>query len=243
MYDLERPFHRLVHHFVKRSFYGAGEGDDLQFGIPALLGILSTPAAFGAIALMDKYSTLRLFLMRRPQFDIYRASISDEYFFIVYSMVITGAIVILRWDRLFPDQQDYDNLAVLPVSSGQIFSANLSALLFLAVLFAVDINWAAAIIFPFAVTQKYDTLAAYAEFFVAHTSAVLLASFFICFALLSLLGLTLLVTPMRYLRQVSLAVRIMAGFGLVTILGSAFTVPPLLLSGRPPDFLTYVPSV
>src|ERR1043165_1525738 len=140
MYDLEIPFHRLVHHFIKRIFYGAGDGYELQFGIPALLGLLSTPAAFGAITLLNKYSTLYLFIMHRPFFDVYRAAVPDEYFFIVYSMVVTGAVVVLKWDRLFPDRQDYDNLAALPISMREIFLSNLIAILFLAALFAVDIN-------------------------------------------------------------------------------------------------------
>src|SRR4051812_26915272 len=195
MYDLEIPSHRLVHHFIKRIFYGAGEGDDLQFGIPALLGLLSTPAAFGAITLLNKYSTLLLFLTNRPSFDVYRASVPDEYFFIVYSMVVTGAVVVLKWDRLFPDRQDYDNLAVLPLSTRRIFTSSLSALLFLTALFAIDINWAAAFIFPFAVTSRYDTVSAYSEFFLGHTAAVVLASLFACFALLSIMGITLLVVP------------------------------------------------
>lgn len=182
MYDLERPLHRLIHHFVKRIFHGAGEGDDLQFGIPALLGILSTPSAFGSIALLGKYSSLKLFLLGLPWFDVYRASIPDEYFFIVYSMVVTGAVVVLRWDRLFPDRQDYDNLAVLPISTRQIFLASLSAMLFLAALFAVDINIASCVILPYVITSRYNTVAAYVEYFVAHTSALLLSSLFVCFA-------------------------------------------------------------
>src|SRR5215468_11052580 len=139
MYDLEVPFHRLVYHFITRIFYGAGEGDELQFGIPALLGLLSTPAAFGSITLLNKYSTLALYLMHRKFFDVYRASVPDEYFFIVYSMVITGAVIVLKWDRLFPDKQDYNNLAILPVSARKIFTSSLFALLFLTALFAVDI--------------------------------------------------------------------------------------------------------
>ena len=243
MYDLEKPFHRLVHHFIKRTFHGAGEGDELQYGIPALLGILSTPAAFGAIALLDKYSSIRLFVLRLSgrTFDVYRASVADEYFFIVYSMVITGAVVILKWDRLFPDRQDFDNLASLPISTRQIFVANLIAMLFLATLFAVDINVAALVIFPFAVTMEYNTFAAYSEFFIAHGSAVLLASVFACFGLLSILGLTMLAVPRRYLRGASLIVRIASALGLVAILGSAFSVPRLLLSNRPPDYLSYIP--
>jgi hypothetical protein len=243
MYDLEIPFHRLIHHFVKRIFYGAGEGDELQFGIPALLGLLSTPAAFGAIQLLGKYSSLELYLRHRGFFDVYQASVPDEYFFIVYSMVITGAVVILKWDRLFPDKQDFDNLAVLPIPMRQIFASSLVALLFLATLFAVDINLAACFIFPFAVTSRYDTFAAYSEFFIAHALAVILASLFVCFALLSVMGLTMLLMPKAYFRQASLLVRAGCSFLLMATLGSAFTLPRQLLSKTPPDWAAYMPSV
>jgi hypothetical protein len=243
MYDLEIPFHRLVYHFITRIFYGAGEGDELQFGIPALLGLLSTPAAFGSITLLNKYSTLVLYLMRRKFFDVYRASVPDEYFFIVYSMVITGAVIVLKWDRLFPDKQDYNNLAVLPISMRQIFGAGLIALLLLAGIFAVDINWAACLIFPYAVTSRYDTFTAYFQFFIGHTTAVILASLCTCFGLLSILGMTLIIAPQRYLRRISLGVRILFSLGLVGILGSAFSVPRLLLSTEPPQWVSYIPSV
>jgi hypothetical protein len=243
MYNPEIPFHRLIYHFVTRIFYGAGEGDELQFGIPALLGLLSTPSAFGAISLMNKYSTLLLYLTNRPFFDVYRASVPDEYFFIVYAMVITGGVVVLKWDRLFPDRQDYDNLAVLPLSTRKIFTSSLFALLFLTTLFAIDINWAACFIFPFAVTSRYDTVSAYTEFFIGHTSAVILASFFACFALLSVMGITLLVVPRRYLRSASLIVRIACALALIAILGSAFSIPGKLLAFAPPEYTAYLPPV
>ena len=243
MLDLERPFHRLIHHFVFRIFHGAGEGDELQFSIPALMGIISVPAAFFSISLFGKYSTLMLYLMRRPAFDVYRASIPDEHFFIVFSMTVTGAIVISKWDRLFPDRQDYDNLAALPVSTRQIFQAALAALLFLAALFAVDLNLAACFIFPLAVTAVFNTFEAYRTLFVAHASAVLVASFFACFGLLSVMGATVLLTPRRYVRIVSLAVRISCTLALVAVLASAFSLPRLLLSSEPPKYLAYIPSV
>src|SRR5712671_1645904 len=181
-----------------RIFHGAGDGDDLQFSIPALLGILSIPSAFGSIQLLDKYSTLKHYLMGVRYFDVYRASFGDEYFFIVYSMVITGAVVILKWDRLFPDRQDFDNLAVLPISGRQ--------------------NFMASLIFPFAVTASYNTLGPFVEFFIAHTVSVVLASFFVCFGLLVLMGVTILVTPKRYVRIASLAVRISGAVGLAGLL-------------------------
>jgi hypothetical protein len=243
VFDLERPFNRLVHHFVVRIFYGAGEGDDLQFSIPALLGLLSVPSAFGAIQLLGKYSTLRLFLMGLNPLDVYRASIPDEYFFIVYSMVVTGSVVILKWDRLFPDRQDYDNLAILPLSARQNFVASLTALLLLAALFAAIINGAASVLFPLAVTASFNRFAIFVEFFVAHSVSVLSASFFACFGLLLLMGVTILVTPRRYIRAVSLAVRILCALGLIGVLSTVFTMPRFLSSGHIPAYAPFVPPV
>src|SRR5437773_5453737 len=243
MFDLERPFHRLIHHFVTRIFYGAGEGDELQFGIPALLGILSVPSAFFSITLLSKYSTLRLYLMRQRIDDVYQASIPDEHFFIVYSMVVTAAIVILRWDRLFPDRRDFDNLAVLPISSRQIFTASLFAILFLAGVFAVDINVAACFIFPLAVTTCYTALSAYGRFFMAHAASVIFASLFACFALLSVLGVTLFAVPQQCRRGASIVVRIAFALLVVALFGSSFTIPGALFSGNVPPWVRYVPSV
>jgi hypothetical protein len=243
MFDLERPFHRLIHHYVTRIFHGAGEGDDLQFSIPALLGLLSVPSAFGSILLLDKYSTLRMFFMGVRYFDVYRASFFDEYFFIVYSMVITGSVVVLKWDRLFPDRQDYDNLAILPISGRQNFAASLIALLFLTSLFAAIVNGAASVIFPYAVTNSYDSLPVLAEFFVAHLSAVVLASFFTCFGLLAVMGMTIMIVPKRFVRVASLVVRITCVLGLAAMLASVFAMPGILQAARLPAYVYYVPSV
>jgi hypothetical protein len=242
MFDLERPFHRLIHHFVERIFYGAGEGDELQFGIPALLGILSVPSAFFSITLLSKYSTLRLYLMHQRVDDVYVASIPDEHFFIVYSMVVTAAVVILRWDRLFPDRRDFDNLAVLPISSRQIFGASLCAILFLAGIFAVDINAAACLIFPLAATMRYTTLSPYGRFFMAHAASVILSSLFACFALLSALGITLLVVPQRYRRGASIAVRIVCALMVTALFSASFTIPRALFSGKMHPWFRYIPS-
>jgi hypothetical protein len=243
MFDLERQFHRLIHHYVTRIFRGAGDGDDLQFSIPALLGLLSVPSGFGSILLLDKYSTLRMFFMGIRHFDVYRASFYDEYFFIVYSMVITGSVVVLKWDRLFPDRQDYDNLAVLPISGRQNFAASLIALLFLTSLFAAIVNGAASVIFPYAVTNSYESFPVLAEFFVAHLTAVLLASFFTCFSLLAAMGITIMVMPKRFVRTASLVVRISCVLGLAGMLASVFTMPGILQAARIPGYVYYVPSV
>jgi hypothetical protein len=176
-------------------------------------------------------------------FDVYRASLPDEYFFIVYSMVVTGAVIILKWDRLFPDRQDHDNLAVLPISGRRNFIASLAALLFLAALFAFVVNGAASVMFPYAVTAGFNGTAAFWEFAFAHLVSVVLASFFAGFGLLVIMGLTVLVVPKGSARSASVVARIICALGLAGILATAFTIPRLLLSDNIPHYAMYLPPV
>ena len=78
-------------------------------------------------------------------------ALPDEYFFIVLSMTVTGAVAVWRWDAIFPDRRDYMNLVPLPISTRTIFFANLVAVLFLVGLVAVDVNAASCILFPMVV--------------------------------------------------------------------------------------------
>ena len=151
MFKLDEPFHRLIHHYVVRIFHGAGEGDDLQFSIPALLGILSIPSAFGALQLLDKYSTLKHWLLGIRDFDVYRASLPDEYFFIVYSMVVTGAVIVLKWDRLFRIVRTTTTSPCCRFPAAEFHCQPCSAAVSGGA-FAFVVNGAASVIFPYAVT-------------------------------------------------------------------------------------------
>ena len=123
-----QPFVRLVRHCVDRVFYGGDglDGDELDFGIGAILGLLAMPGAFISILLSDKYSSLLRFLRHETHFDVYAASLPDEYFFIVLSMVVAGAVAIWKWDKLLPDRRDYANLAPLPIPSRKYLSWRIS---------------------------------------------------------------------------------------------------------------------
>lgn len=54
-------------------------------------------------------------------FDFVKASAADECFFVVLSVTITGLVMVLRWNRLFPDRRDFENLAVLPIPIYHVF--------------------------------------------------------------------------------------------------------------------------
>jgi len=116
-----------------------------------LLSLLPLPGGFYSIFLFEKYSTLLQWMQGRSDVDPLAAALSDEYFFIVFSMVVTGVVAVWRWEDIFPDRRDYANLVPLPISMRHIFFANLLAILLLTLVLALDVNVASALLFPLVV--------------------------------------------------------------------------------------------
>lgn len=138
----ERPFVYLVQHFRRRLFASEEEqsSGEMGLGVGTVLALLAAPGGFASLFLLDKYSTLIQYFRGQRGFNPYRASIGDEYFFVVLSMTIIGLVMVLRWNRLLPDRRDYANLAALPIPISSVFLANFVALTGMAILFAIDIN-------------------------------------------------------------------------------------------------------
>jgi hypothetical protein len=212
-------FWTLVGHFVQRLLAGEEESENgMSLGLGAVLAILASPGAFASIFLLDKYSTL-LQWFRHQHFDSYKASVADEYFFVVLSMTVTGLVMVLRWNRLFPDRRDFANLAVLPIPIRNIFLANFVALFSLAVLFAVDVNAVSAFLFPFIVTISDGHGGSFSKLLLmirSHASTVFLSSLFSFFAVFGIVGLLMLIAPKRLFPSISLCVRILLVVALLT---------------------------
>ena len=134
--------------------------------------------------------------------DVLQTAFPDEYFFIVLSMTVTGAVAVWRWDAIFPDRRDYINLVPLPIATRTIFSANLLAVLFLAALVAVDVNAISCVLFPTVVAATQLKFLFFLKFAAVHAVAVLLASVFSFFAVFSILGLLMAVLPPSAFRRV-----------------------------------------
>jgi hypothetical protein len=242
---LQQPFLVLVNHFVKRLFASEEEqgGSTIGFGVGSVLALLASPGAFASIFLMGKYSTLVAWI-RGQHIDAIHRSPSDEYFFIVLSMTVTGLVMVSRWNRLFPNKRDFDNLAVLPIPIRNIFIANLAALLGMAVLFGIDVNLVSSVLFPLFVALNYETFSVFVHIAASHVTAVLMASFFSFFGVFALVGVLMLITPRRLFPAVSLAFRV----GLTVFLLAQFSSNVLLslfagrLPGQAGHFLRWVPS-
>lgn len=227
------PFRVLMWHFMRRLFASEDEQGtgSMGIGVGTVLAVCASPGAFASIFLMDKYSTLLQWL-RHQQFDPYKASAADEYFFIVLSMTITGLVMVLRWNRLFPDRRDFENLAPLPIAIRNIFGANFAALLTLAFLFGIDVNAVSSFLFPLFVALSRDTFSAFFHVAVSHAVTVFAASLFSFFGVFALIGVLMLVTPKRLFRPVSVAMRMILVVGLLTeFLSNLFLQ---LFSGRLP---------
>lgn len=241
---LERPFWRLVTHFGMKLFSGSGEGG-LELGAGTVLALLAAPGAFISIMLLDKYSSLLRFLRGNNHFDPYATSVPDQYFFLTFSMAITGIVTVLKWDNIFPDRRDYMNLAPLPIATRQIFLANVTAIVLIAVAFAVDVNAVSSLFFPMVVTMEEPKFAAYVQFARAHFAGVLLASLFVSFALFALIGTLMVLLPDSVFRRISIYVRVLVVVLLLGLLCSTFAVAPLLstLHAGAPSFLRWLPPV
>lgn len=243
----KRPFARLVAHFTSviiNTGQDAG-ASELNLGIGGILAILAVPGAFISLMLFDKYSTLLGWIRRHPAGDLYLMSVPDKYFFIVFSMVITGMVTVFKWDKILPSRQDYANLAPLPLPSRTIFLANLAAIVVLASVFAVDVNAASTVLFPMVVLAQKQSFVEYLVFAGVHAASVILASTFTFFACFSLMGALMTVLPNRAFRKVSLVVRLLLVLGLITLLCTSFAVPALVakLPRNPHSLVRYLPPV
>jgi hypothetical protein len=227
----QTPFGCLLRLFVGRMFHGGAEpgAEELDIGVGVIIILLAMPGVFVSLLMFEKYGSLIRFLRGDKVFDPFTATIPDEYFFIVLSMVVTGGAALWRWDTIFLDRRDYMNLVPLPISLSSLFFANLCAILVLTGIFTLVVNAASLVFFPVAVLGgSQGSFSLFFRFAAGHTVAVFLASIFSCFAVFALAGLLMALLPAAVFRRISLFARFLAAIWLLALLGSSVAVPDLL---------------
>ncbi|MGB6669012.1 MAG: hypothetical protein WBE73_11750 [Candidatus Acidiferrum sp.] len=204
-----RPFPTLLRVFIGRVFHGGGDSgaSEMDVALGVVLILLAMPGVMVSLLLFEKYGSLIRWMRGDGVFDPFTAAIPDEYFFIVLSMVVTGAAAIWRWDALFLDRRDYTNIIPLPISLRRIFVGNFAAILLLAATLTLDVNAASLVLFPVAVVGSQDSLFLLLRFGVGHAITVVLASAFSFFAVFAVIGLLMAVLPHALFRRISLYVR------------------------------------
>jgi hypothetical protein len=241
------PFGQLVRLFIGRMFYGGAEtrAEELDVGVGVIAILLAMPGLLASLLMFEEYGSLIRFLNGAGVYDPFSAAIPDEYFFIVLSLVVTGAVAVWRWDSIFLDRRDYMNLVPLPVSLPSLFFANLFAIFVLAGTFTMIVNVASLVLFPLAVVGSQGSVPIFLRFATGHATGVLLASMFSCFAVFAAAGLLMALLPARTFRRVSPIARFLVALALLGLLGSTFTVSGMIsgISAAKAHWITKIPSM
>src|SRR5580704_7120524 len=217
--------------FLGRMFHGSSDADDGQLDLgPGVIAILlAMPGLLVSLLMFEKYGSLMHFLNGDLNtFDAFAETVSDECFFVVLSVVVTGIAALWRWDAIFLDRRDYTNLVPLPISLRTIFSANFCAILAFATFLTIVVNASSSIFFPIAVMGSQSSIAALIRFGAGHAVEIFLASIFSFFSVFAIAGLLMSILPSRLFRRISLLVRFLLGLVLLFLLTTVLTVPVLL---------------
>jgi hypothetical protein len=217
----------LLRVFIGRVFHGGGDSgaSEMDVALGVVLILLAMPGVMVSLLLFEKFGSLIRWMRGDGVFDPFTATIPDEYFFIVLSMVVTGAAAIWRWDALFLDRRDYSNIVPLPVSLRRIFLGNLAAIFLLAIALTLDVNAASFVLFPVAVVGSQNSLSLFLRFGAGHAVTVVLASAFSFFAVFAVIGLLMAVLPYALFRRISLYVRFAIGLFFLALLATSFAPP------------------
>lgn len=203
MTDRYRVSRVLVGHFFRRFF----DSDTIQADGETLTTVIRAVAMVAVPGLMVSFFLQNQYPQRPPW-----GAIQDQYFFVLFSSLVMGAVTIFEWEMLFPDRLDFLILSPLPIKPLQILAAKTAALFGFLVLFLFSSNLFAMMILP-AVSRG--------DFFrhvYAHGIAVLLAGVFASFFFLVFGGVLLCLLGAARFRMVSPIMQMVSVAALVLLM-------------------------
>jgi hypothetical protein len=190
----------LIVHFFRRFFDNDTiqvDGDTLTTVVRAV-SVVAVPGLMVAFFLQNQY----------PRRSLWGA-IEDQYFFVLFSFVVMGAVSIFEWEMLFPDRQDFLILSPLSLKPLQMLAAKAAALVAFMALFLFGCNFFGMLVLP-AITRNFATvnghLVVQSNFFrqvYAHGAAVFLAGIFAALFFLALGGVLLCLLGAARFRMIS----------------------------------------
>jgi len=184
-------FRTLVRHFFGRFFdkESLSPQGEAEAGVIQTLGILAVPSAFFVLL----FRPLTLF-----GWDL----VMVRYFFVSFSMIVMGFVMVFEWDALFPDRRDYQILTPQPLRLFIVFAAKATALAIFLALFLLDINF-----FGFLFWPGVDGGKNFFDILWAHVVALLSAGLFSAVAIAALQGVLVTLLRGAWYRRVSVAVQ------------------------------------
>ena len=188
----------LTGHFFRRFFDNdtlEAQGDTM-ITLSRALAIVMAPGLIVAFFLQTSYTKVP----GRPLWG----TIQDQYFFVLYSFVVMGALAIFEWEMMFPDRLDFLVLSPLSIRPAQMFAAKIGALLRLFAIFLLSANILGA--FVLSGISRGDF---FRQLF-AHSVAVLMAGFFSALLFLALGGVLLCVLDPSRFRAASPVVQMLS---------------------------------
>jgi hypothetical protein len=219
-------FALLVRHFFGRLFDDeiVSRGADMRTNMVQALGLVASPGM-----LVSLYMLPQKVRFDRP-FDHGWILIGDYYFFVLYSMVVMGFVMVFEWDALFPDRKDYLILTPLPLRGNAIFAGKAAALVIFLALFVVDANFLCAMLAPPMTGHAGTPLWEVWPLVGVQAAAVIAAGAFVVLVCAGLQGLLINVLTARAFRRISPWVQMGLMGLLITVL---FLTPLAIASIRP----------
>src|SRR5262245_43310095 len=162
----------------------------------------------------------------------------SPYFFVSYSMIVMGFVMVFKWDSLFPDRRDYLILGSLPIRYRDLFVSKLKALLLFLAIFAVSANFFTTLVSPLGRGRGPFWLN-----LVAHVSGVFGGGLFIVIGFAAFQGILISVLPDHVFRRISPVIQMVSITALLTI----FLIYPLIqasiapLAARSSELMDYFP--
>jgi hypothetical protein len=210
----------LIDHFFRRFF----DNDtvqldaDTQTTVVRALAIVMVPGMRVAFFLQNRYPTSAWLAMH------------DQYFFVLTSFVVMGAVSIFEWEMLFPDRLDFLVLSPLSVRPLQMLAAKAAALVAFLTLFLVASNAFGIVMLP--AVSKID----FFRQIYAHAVAVLMAGTFAALLVLALGGVLLCVLDTARFRVASSILQMLAVTALALLVLHYFIFGDAMLALLSPPF-------
>ncbi len=221
----------LVRHFFGRFFDNeiVSQTTDMRTNVVQALGLIASPGMF-----LPFYMILEHVHFDHP-FDHGWLLITDYYFFVVYSMIVMGLVMVFEWDALFPDKKDYLILTPLPLGGNMIFAGKVVALVGFLGLFVIDSNFLCTLLGPLVSDKDVRTVmnplrAELGQVIAAHAIAVVSGGVFVALVFAGLQGVMINVLTARAFRRISPWVQMVSMGMLISVL---FLTPLAMDTLRP----------